>query len=233
MLDWSLKNLPDFIEKISLKPSAISPEERVQLEEYLRCEVVFTVMQLCEDLAIAFETYKYSTADAVRAFRAERKASQFMSKVNSRTKEELADWLSIPPVENLNRHPTAVRSLTQVKEFLGRLRKFYFDYLEMYNCYKHGNRLAYISSPEDDETPYPVVLYFPKGEERNTASLRSIGDIGPVFELGNQIIEISSYSKKNWLTRKRVGTSGNFAIEFPILRGHTQNSSRETETSVA
>jgi len=69
MFDWALKHLDEFLDKILGIPIIKDLEIRVQLEEYLRSEIIFTVMQLCEDLVYAFETYKFTNPDPVVTFK--------------------------------------------------------------------------------------------------------------------------------------------------------------------
>src|SRR2546426_11622734 len=69
MLEWALRNTDDLIDRILGKPNLKELEFRMQVEEILRSEVIFTAMQLCEDLVYVIETYKYTNPDPVATFR--------------------------------------------------------------------------------------------------------------------------------------------------------------------
>lgn len=219
-LDWALKNSEEFIEKVLGKPDLKEPLLRMEVEEVLRSEVIFTVMQLCEDLLYVFETYKYTSADPVATFKTILKAPQILSGIERKEAGDLLDWLSWPPKLAAGQDPLVTDGLKQFRDFLGRVRKFYFKHLQLYNCYKHGHRLAYIISFGTDNEPYPTMLYFPPEEDRYLAEVIRVEDVGVELKLADDILEVASVAKENWLTRRRDEASGQFTLSLP-LRGRS------------
>jgi len=117
MFDWALKHLDEFLDKILGIPIIKDLEIRVQLEEYLRSEIIFTVMQLCEDLVYAFETYKFTNPDPVVTFKTILKAPKFFAEVKDREVRDLLDWLSWPPEINFDaRRSEVTEALDQIRE---------------------------------------------------------------------------------------------------------------------
>src|SRR5439155_8083884 len=118
MLEWALKNTDDFIDRILGRPDLKKLEFRMQVEEILRSEVLFTAMQLCEDLVYVIETYKYTNSDPVAAFRTIIKAPKFFGSVEKSKDSDLLDWLSWPPKIDAQRLPSD--GVKPFREFLDR-----------------------------------------------------------------------------------------------------------------
>jgi len=227
MFDWALKHLDEFLDKILGIPIIKDLEIRVQLEEYLRSEIIFTVMQLCEDLVYAFETYKFTNPDPVVTFKTILKAPKFFAEVKDREVRDLLDWLSWPPEINFDaRRSEVTEALDQIREFLERVKKFYFQHLQLYNCYKHGSRVAYLSHPDpgDTEEPYATMLYFPPEKNRNVAVVTRIDDATDALKLAGEILYISSVTKQNWLARKRDEEGETISLILPTKRELDQQS---------
>lgn len=213
MLEWALKNIDDFIERVLGKASLKEVEYRMQVEEILRSEVIFTTMQLCEDLVYVISTYKYTSSDPVAIFRTKIKAPEFFSFIKKVQPSDLLDWLSWPPEIDTERLPDD--GVKPFSEFLDRVKSFYYGHLTLYNSYKHGNRIAYMTWIDPDETPYPAMLYFPVGEDRNTATVTRSEDVSKEFKLAESIIYVASIVKDNWLIRRRDEESGKFTLALP------------------
>ena len=166
------------------------------------------MVQEGEDLVRIFETYRYTNGDPVKTFRSHINATAFYRDLHKQSPSFFMDIISAPPGpygKTLSKDlpKRAKKPIHEFRELLFRVRSFYFKYLELYNYYKHGHRLGYLTSPGENEEPEAVVMSLPEGQDRNVASVHRIDDLAEALYLGEGITAIATLVKKNWLIRKR------------------------------
>ena len=217
---WALNHLDEYWEKVLGGKPLSDPVDRVQLEEILKFEIVFTVVQSAEDLVRVFETYRYSNKDHVKTFRSHINATAFYRELDKQSPSYFMDIISAPPGPYgrnplANLPPRVKKPIQEFRELLFRVRTFYFKYLELYNYYKHGHRLGYVTSPGEDEKPVALVWTLPENADRNVASVDRVDDIDDALYLGEGIIAVARLVKKNWLVRRRDEPGGRFRFAIP------------------
>lgn len=217
--NWALEHYDEYVDNVLRAPALKAPETRVEVEEILSWEVVFTVMQMCEDLVYSFESYRSSNPDPVAIFRKKLNATEFFERIGDSDDAYLVDVLSIAH-STIQRTPGPwpedfAVALKNFRGFLVSLKKFYFDHLELYNHYKHGHRIAFISSIDGKQSPYSVLFSLPDHGDRNTVRADK-ADLADANYLAQGIVSSQDAIRKNWLHRKRDEPKGKWSGTIPI-----------------
>src|SRR5206468_7541699 len=126
--------------------------------------------------------------DPVKTFRSQINATRFYRDLDKRGPSYFMDILSAPPGpygEHLSKKlPKRVKKpIEEFREFLFRARTFYFKYLDLYNYYKHGHRLGYVTGPGEDDNPVALVFSLPERGERNSVSAHRIEKLDDALDL--------------------------------------------------
>ena len=219
---WASENLEQYWSNISGGKKIVDDGSRETLTEYVRYEMIFTNMELAEDLVRVLKTYRYGCPDRVATYRSSINAKSYYQSLEGQKDEFFIDILSIQPGsygEDPNPPPPKYveEGIHKFRDQILKIADFYDRYYDLYNQYKHGNRLAYMTSPEDDGTNTPFVVSFPildgASGLRNQIKVNKIYDVENDTKIGYKILGIAQSVKNNW--KNQIDNHRDFKIDIP------------------
>lgn len=221
---WALENLDTFLTDIMDSPIESYEETKLEVETWLKLEVLMGVMQVLEDFVRIIKSFKFSTKDPIFEFRKRIDSTAFYK--NEITEPNLSDhvlldYLSFPEIQNLDSRKSEVdNGIAEMKKIIVRARGEYLKYIDLYTSYKHGNRVSVIESwnnPETFEDLFAVIAYLhDKGKRNEIVFLNGI-DVTELKTLEKVIINTSLTIKKNWYSTH--SESNEYNLSFPKYIG--------------
>ncbi len=223
LYSWLFENQNIYYKEIlGLPDDKITEESKAEFSEYIKLEIVINNIQILEDFFRILTAFKFSTVDPVMEFRKRASATKFYDglKPSSLTPLELLDYLGLPPLDDQTiKQNNLTESLSKFKETLTRAKDVYARYINLYTCYKHGNRVTVVTSynnPEAGTGLYTIIGYLLEKGDRNDIVFIRLSDISEMQSLEHEIITIGNWIKENWFSSHKDGKdSFNVTIPFP------------------
>lgn len=167
---YNLENFDRFCREI-VQLETNDNETKDMIKDLIIVEIIVSTMFLAESLASIAEVCATDPKNIQLSLKNVR-ASDFYSKINSKTDKDYAKILSLPKhliQENKE-------SISDFKELLNEFKDYYDANIDLFNSYKHGFRIFPFNSLDENGENVSIISYMPRipKEVRDVLTLKRL-----------------------------------------------------------